>query len=138
MVTNFAFVYCKSIAAGRHELAAFLQELHKLLGIQPLCRASLKPCVGSEFIYNGLYKTFTRCITVASHHLDYFISVYHNLPIFNVNTVEYTDRTIQKILLIVLQKQCRYNIWQTPNGSQDQHLGSFNKILTSPIMNYEL
>ncbi|KXB40295.1 hypothetical protein HMPREF1870_01774 [Bacteroidales bacterium KA00344] len=35
-----------------------------------------------------------------------------------------------KILLIVLQKQCRYNIWQTSNGSQDQYLDSFNKILT--------
>ena len=77
MVANLAFVYCKSIAAGRHELTAFLQELHKLRGIQTLCRASLKPCVGPEFIYNRLYKTFTRWITVASHHLDYFMSVYH-------------------------------------------------------------
>ena len=77
MVANLAFVDCKSIAASRHELAAFLQELHKLLGIQTLCRASLKPCVGSELSYNRLYKTFTRWITVASHHLDYFMSVYH-------------------------------------------------------------
>ena len=77
MVANPAFVYGKSIATRRHKLAASLQELHKLLGIQTLCRASLKPCVGSKLVYNGLYETFTRWVTVASHHLEYFMSVYH-------------------------------------------------------------